>query len=329
VLSYNVFPGSPLSHLGGGIPALHKSERLRCQLHAIEALQADVLCLQELYCTASAVEYRNQLPTHHLIIHSSSALKRLIVFLVLGAITMAVSAAFLALCAAPFEVFVAIATVVAALYGAVWHCMIVHAATPAWLAGHAGGVAILVRKSILMHGGKCPTGEFSYFEDQGSDFLNMFAPRGTLTAACELSNGRKMLVCSSHMDRKNSTARMAQTNQLLDITARGMVDDDGAFSVIGADLNDHEATKAEKRRLEAAGLQDCAADGAHTWCYENPMTRVCYTRGNADAQVDHVFVSKAPAVAIDHSEVVLDHPPLSDHYGAIATIIVDPICAPD
>jgi hypothetical protein len=50
-----------------------------------------------------------------------------------------------------------------------------------------------------------------------------------------------MRVCSSHMDREASTARVAQTNQLLRIADRGSAaadGDGGWFSVIGADLND-------------------------------------------------------------------------------------------
>jgi hypothetical protein len=196
------------------------------------------------------------------------------VFLAVGATAMGALILVLALCATAFEVVAAIVAVGAVLYCVVWQCLLVNAATPAWLAGHAGGVVILVRKSILRHG-SCPTGEFECFEDQGStkhppdcpsrpvlpdaclartrmflvtrparpfcsgDFLNRFAPRGTLTATCRLVNGRTMRVSSSHMDRGASTARVAQTDQLLDIAGRGAAAD-GWFSVIGVDLNDRE-----------------------------------------------------------------------------------------
>jgi hypothetical protein len=140
---------------------------LRSQLEAVDTLQADVLCLQELYCTASAAAYRTHLPSHHLIIHSSSAHKRLAVFFILGATTTSILVGVLTLCAAALEVVVAAATVAAALYCIIWQCMLANAATPAWLTGHAGGVAILVRKSILKYDGKSPVGEFEYFDDQG------------------------------------------------------------------------------------------------------------------------------------------------------------------
>jgi endonuclease/exonuclease/phosphatase family metal-dependent hydrolase len=90
-----------------------------------------------------------------------------------------------------------------------------------------------------------------------------------------------------------------------------------------------EPTKTEKCMMEAAGWPDCAKDEEvfHTWRHENPMAggRVCYTRGNADAAIDHVFVHKSPGVVVEKVEVVLHSPPFSDHYGVLATIIVGPI----
>jgi hypothetical protein len=80
--------------------------------------------------------------------------------------------------------------------------------------------------------------------------------------------------------------------------------------------------------MEAVGWTDCVEDGeeSHTWRHENPMAggRVFYTRGNADAAVDHVFVYNVPGVAIETARVVLENPPLSNHYGALATINVAP-----
>ena len=56
VVSFNVFPGSPIPYIGGGFPKLAFSKRLGLQLEGLSDLDADVLCLQELYCIHSLEE---------------------------------------------------------------------------------------------------------------------------------------------------------------------------------------------------------------------------------------------------------------------------------
>jgi len=50
VLTFNVFTGSPVPYVRNGTPALAGSKRLGAQLEAVAALDADILCLQEVCC---------------------------------------------------------------------------------------------------------------------------------------------------------------------------------------------------------------------------------------------------------------------------------------
>jgi len=162
-----VFPGSPLPYIKNGTTALF-GERLSRLAHGIELENADVVCLQELYCNACrdflAERFRHKyvLIQHDDKSRCGTAVGTLLV---------------LCLCALSLLLahFLFIESVIM-LYVAykLWR----RSALDGFLFGNKSGLAIMYRADLFTLLEADPT---HYFLEQRGDFMNWMAPRAWMS----------------------------------------------------------------------------------------------------------------------------------------------------
>lgn len=317
-LTYNVFAGSPVPYIGGGIESLSPT-RLNAQIEAVQSLTPNIVFLQELYCNFAVNEY-SQLPYLNLIkpkrhwrplgffVYFSYVLAISVLVALLPSVVMYFKSG-----GGNFKVFllICVAVLLPMIAWGLRFCSL-----RGWLTGNISGLAILIDKSLQV-----TDVTFKLFDNQSGDYLNTLSPRGYLTA-CVKVQGLTMLLCNVHYNRTHSKSRLAQVTE----TLRVIIDSKSDIVVLAGDFN------ADITSKEVQFLEDCGFIHVHksegrtgnlhfSWSKSNVLSKPLFSKGSHDELIDHILIfSKQNLATVQQSQIVLYQYPLSDHYGLLAKL---------
>lgn len=328
ILTFNVYPGPPL--------VFHPRSdlyptRIAAQIKALREVDADIVCLQELYCHKSFLELCQAFPDYNVMRDpgmeetdcrghprrrqvNASILGLVATLLYIGSIW----------CFSWRPALLPFAAAVA-LWAGAYLVLPRNSGVMAWLRNRGTGLAIMVRRSkaiVIDH-------SVVRFHSQVGDLLNLVAPRGysrtilALETACDCGPCGAV-VFNTHLNALGSSKnRVLQAKQLAKEIRRMAP----TRTVLCGDFNEEPVWKSGVREcFEGDGPQDAnlmIADPAHqiTFCPElNALARNgCFKKSEC---IDHIYFKpglEGGLVPTDQARVVFtDAPPLSDHYGLLA-----------
>ena len=321
VLTFNVFMGSPLPCCCG-TRSLPNSTRLRQQLRALTALDADILCLQEVTTSDLVRRYGAALGPSYAPVWKPSV----------PPLRACVAAELLLLCLTGLLFLVLYGAAInhitqfgaaflwLTIYVFLWRAL-AHSVVFQFLLGNvAGSLVLFYRRSVF----SLVLYDSMRLESEVGDALNAFRPRCVqfveLRAA---AGGARYIITHIHANALGPTA--ARAAQLAEGTRHALETEDGV--TVSLLLGDFKVPPDEAgvRRLAACGLRDTLLRGegpeAPTWGAANPLTRgILRLR---DHRCDYIFLKSTtlPAGTLLGSLVVLNRPPFtSDHYGVLLEV---------
>lgn len=329
VLDFNVFSGSPHSFVpcSKAVASLGSSCRLPAQLKAINKLNPDIVCLQELTCDFCSEYYRSELSLSGynacsgetpctiyggaghigLVLVLAGLFYSFAKMLHLIAVSVVVNCSIFA---AWFDVCALMISIVAAWY----QCRV--AAMASWMSGTTtGGVMIFFKKAkfeLLQHSAQL-------FHQQTGDWLNYFRPRGfNYVMLQSTTSNEKLRITNAHCNLGDDCYRAEQVQEVLkssqgDSTPHIICGDYNATAGYGSIRLFKEASFSDA--WEQRSIPDSAGN---TWCECNTMTHAIFQV--PDERVDFIFHR---AVECSSASLVFDEPPyLSDHFGVLAVFVM-------
>jgi endonuclease/exonuclease/phosphatase family metal-dependent hydrolase len=312
VVTFNVFPGSPVPWLGGGTTALAGSWRLAEQIRRLRELDADVVCLQELYCASARDTFAKALGSVYEMHHAPRRPPRSHLLLFTALTCIVVVAAFHAgIACGVGRSWAAFGAIVA------WRAWL-RSALGAWLSGESYGLVTLVRRTLKSSSATL------VFGHQAGDRLNRVVPRGY-----QLTYVGDVAIFNTHLNAggRDDSDRLHQAAALCEAVceARRLL----GVTVVCGDLNapPHAASVSLLRHV--GGLSDTAAVSCEnprpTWCSDNPLTHSVWNTGaSTDQRLDYVLVHvrpcSGPICVSGHNVLDAPLPHVSDHAGVLADI---------
>jgi endonuclease/exonuclease/phosphatase family metal-dependent hydrolase len=328
ILTFNVYPGPPVPYTASDL----YPNRIAAQIEALRSIDADIVCLQELYCHKSFLELQRAFPDYNVIrdpgteeldcrghprrrrTANASILGLVAVLLYIGVIF----SSWLRPALLPFAAAVA-------LWSGALLLLPQHSGLLAWLSNRGTGLAIMVRRkraSIVDH-------NVVLFTSQAGDPLNIVAPRGYTCTILALDKSCKCGVCcvivyNTHLNALGSPKhRATQARQMAESISRAP----HGRTVVCGDFNETPVWKSGVREcLEGDGPHDAnlmIADPANQPPYcpnSNELARKgCFSK---QACLDRIYFKPGlehGLVPTDQARVVFTEAPhISDHYGVFA-----------
>ncbi len=292
ILTFNIFTGTQ------GLDY----ERLERQINLVKSLDADVICLQEVFDPRARIKYKNSFAQHQIFFCG----KRSDGFMHWT-------------CLKILQLLERLLPKMRRLKNV--------------LNGDRFGLLILLHPRLkITHVEKVLTQKFKVQCGQGhliSSFLDLIKPRGLVMVSLKLQN-MPLVVCNAHFaNGVTNERRIHQVTELLN-TVSAEQDRTGASAVICCDSNSDADTQPEMLKLRAHGWQDTFAEGnvvaanvrGFTWDNQNPLVNRGFL-SEPDQRVDviyHAPVGGRPVKVLESRIVLHELPQTSDHYGVLSTV---------
>ena len=343
-MTFNVFPGSPLPYVGGGIRGLAHSLRLKKQLAGIRELQPDVIFLQELYCVHALKSYTSAFPDYLFFRLPCCNIRGRVMYASLVGLLGAV--AVIIVWAACWSIPWVNAHLVTHRLHYVFPllflltCPAVHSCIRTsgiaqWLSGSAAELVTMVRNHDAFVSCQIVRCASRFFHHQAGDPLNYFAPRGVLSVQVEMSNGCNLALFNTHLNQSQEDCtgyRLAQAREVLDIIRDALSACRPGMArtptvILGGDMNNGpESPEVIFIQREGALVDAFSAaletSGELTWAEANPFTHPVYVRGLPDARIDFVLVDQQ--MRVDSCSTAFGGPHfVSDHLAVVADATLD------
>mmetsp|Transcript_48 Transcript_48/g.132 ORF Transcript_48/g.132 Transcript_48/m.132 type:complete len:358 (-) Transcript_48:334-1407(-) len=321
LLTLNVFAGSPLPYIGGGVPALAGSSRLAVQVELVRQTDPDVICLQEAWCHVVLAYYEELFPEYQLFFSGQrfwfGRAASQAFCLLLAALLLLIAKLIFWACGGndpSWRVDVMFFLLVYVLL----HFFSGKVTLRACIGGNLTGLAMLVRRRNMRLLNDPRYIRFGKHLQVG-DWLNTFMPRGLMIVDVEI-NGVPLRIANTHLNQASDVEgcrfRLRQARQLL----KELPDDCPIPLVLVGDFNVGSESGEVRLLCTKGNMRDAwnvagVGDG-NTWCARNTLTDTWYARGAPDCRIDYVFTRGN--VKVESCEVALDSPPFtSDHFGVL------------
>jgi endonuclease/exonuclease/phosphatase family metal-dependent hydrolase len=330
--------GSPLPFLFGATSTLYNSERLFAQINGLDALDVDILCLQEVVCPRVLRAFKTKFKTdrfhcmhfcHEKGVRYGTTLAWVLICLLVGGLFSTYAAIWLVL-TGDLPRFASTTTHLALQISGILVSMVLTAisvhfavrssATYVWLTGIPTGLVVFVRNQPRLEVMKV---QYGYFEEQHGDFLNLFNPRGYIHISFTLDGARFRLV-NTHLNHgdQNCRFRNAQVADLSRTLAYANIQVPSETFIVG-DMNVPHGS------LELASL--CQKNKVHssmdgdTWCRRNELTRNAFLPTGPSRQLDFILIpNHQTTVNQPRSRLIFQQPPyVSDHFGLVCSVAVN------
>ncbi len=331
ILTFNVFAGSPVpvQWLFGGTSSLQNSKRLRAQLQAVRAVDADVICLQELYCDNVLASYMLEFgDEYQFAVQRDRKLLGVaageIIILLLASIAWPLARAAMGDVSSCLSLFIS-----GVLTACLWLTLRVtmrHSALLAFFNGRVKGfMATMWKRSVF----ELSDDETLYFTEQRGDIENLFRPRAfqLLHLKHRMTNYLYTFIHIHTNALGQSYLRARQVHEA--VNAAGVANRGSLVTLLG-DFNDGEDSEPVRTAVKCGFVDAFRAHGTghgHTWVHSNSMTRGYMRVPNL--RCDYIFYRRnhPHASAIKNNDtttlsnarcdVVLDDNPTSDHFGVL------------
>ena len=329
ILTFNVFMGSPIPSCCCGTRALGGSRRQKAQIAALRALDADVMCLQEVADSSLITAYEMGLGGEYASVWSAAVpgwrarvgaeamfLAAAATFALLLYVMLAVIPGSAHISESPGP---AIATL--AVYGFARR-ELPHTALGTFLLGDVAGCLVTlyrVRKFSL------EVFETVRLRNQEGDFMNMYRPRCVQFVALK-ARARDVRYVLTHVHVNALGATEARGPQLAECAAYAVATEDLASTVVmlgdfnaPRDAPELAALHSTYHLVDTLAERGAAFRDRPTWTAANPLTRGWMR--HPDHRPDHILVRKTAIDGGASSRVVLDTAPhTSDHFGVLLTL---------
>ncbi len=345
IVTFNVFTGSPIPYLWGGTPSLAGSSRLQAQLDAVEALDADVVCLQEIYCDSVLRAYRERFGAEYAFVVEYERRAAGVI-----AAEVAVLVAALILFGALKGLMYVLLQLLrfeqaggkdasslgwnAATFGVLWIILRVALRDTALVTFFNGSVKGFMATMYRMN--QCALGHATttFFNDQQGDIENVFRPRAfQIARLSHLASGQVLTLVHVHTNALGPTSvRRAQVAEAINATKQlssATVRPDGVTILLG-DFNDAEDSDTVRCCSADFGFVDSGvkhgSGDMHTWVRANPLSQG-FMR-TSDRRCDYIFLlDRNKTLRNVRTRLVFNDlaDPISDHYGVLMQCDIGPV----
>ena len=317
IITLNIYIGHPL-YLLEGKHTLIQSVRLDTQIKQIKQLDPDILCLQEVFDRQIIDKYKEKLHEYKCIYETEWPTPLQI------AIAAAICLVYYCIACLSFP-YINLLLITIKLY-----YILYYTAIGAFLGGNIKTANVIFYKRNKL---KQIDQKAYYFKNQDGNIINTIRRRGFITAKLKYKN-QSLHIMNGHLSNRyrlneqesplytesclqSDINRYTEMAQLIEhITPQQTPPPHPLPTILCGDFNAPNATleikqmkKYMKNTLENKTLH-------HTWCQKNTLTRDYYK--SADHQCDYIFYKN---IQCKDSKIIFDKidPPLSDHYGIMAT----------
>ena len=319
IISLNVYIGHPL-YLLQGKHSLIQSVRLDTQIKQIKQLNPDILCLQEVYDRQIIDKYKETLHEYKCIYETEYPTPLQI------AITAAIYLVYYGIARLSFP-YIYLLFITMQLY-----YILYYTAIGSFVGGNikTGNIIFYKRNKFHLIDQKA-----YYFKNQDGNIINTIRRRGFITATLKYNN-QSLHIMNGHLSNRyrldeqesplytesclqsdiNRYSEMAQLIEHITPQQSPHAKANPLPTILCGDFNAPNATLeiTQMKKYMKNTLENKTPH--HTWCKKNPMTRYYYK--SADHQCDYIFYKN---IQCKDSKIIFDKidPPLSDHYGVMAT----------
>lgn len=328
VSTWNIYLGPPLPCFCCPVRSLRRSSRLPSQLSAVEALDPDILCLQEVYHPSICEHYETHLKhTHHIAWSNApekafrrNAIYWLLLLLLISSFTLLVGLCLDATLDLTHPLSFLVVPLLLVTSGFVFYRLSVASVLADFLRGTViASIAVCYRKQLLT---LVENEAFEFIEQRG-DLLNCFRPRGFQRLKFESTEPRGGVIWVIHVHLNALGPKSLRRAQLQDaLQLEHMTALDTVF--LCGDFNTHMENEWTEMVtfLEGAGFTATDPKGKLlTWDAMNNSLTQGWHRVRSHT-CDGIFYRKAGHLTLQDTRLIFTggREPLSDHYGVIAHV---------
>ena len=309
ILTFNVFIGPPIANIYNNTTSLCNSQRLEQQIIEIKKIEADIICLQEIYCENVLKFYQHAFSNdYHIIydkriIYTNQIVGECCILLICYLVYLPIMYLFTILNLQSTLIIQLSSLYIARKY-------LLSCALFSFLLGNVKGFMItLIKKHI-----KVIQSETIAFNHQNNDFQNLFRQRCYQRINLEIA-GNRISLYNLHLNSIGKTnSKYAQFNQIVDDIKNSNFTD----LIICGDFNSELNTFRHKFTDSAIQVGNSFE---HTWTDKNPLSMGFLREDNS--RVDGILYQfKSPIYLTRYLIEMNQSPFVSDHFGVSVEFII-------
>lgn len=323
IITFNVFIGSPLIGIRGGTSSLYNSERLKRQIVDLKKQNADIICLQEIFCSNVLNAYIQAFQKDYQVIYETNTVYS---NKILGETCILLFACLLLIF---FKLLIPVSNIITdqlAIRSIYFYKIRKYLSTCAmfsFILGNIKGFMITLikrNKDLTKSEIQVLNSRTIQFYHQSNDFQNLFRKRCYQVLELEwkfIRTGKVIPITLYHLHLNsigNPVSKYAQFNQVIESIKKSPERRQSDNLIICGDFNsDLNTFKTEQYEF----LQDSAIlfknQNDHTWSDQNPLSKGFLREENS--RVDGILYSFKDFQQVSYQTIMNSSPYTSDHFG--------------
>jgi endonuclease/exonuclease/phosphatase family metal-dependent hydrolase len=297
IITFNTLVGFVVPSAPSGWFALH--QRIPKQIAYLQNINADVMCLQEVFSVQDAAAFEKGFPDYHCyksarVPKSSGAFVYLLIIAILAFVPSVIVTKIISWALLP-KVYATLLLMVLLVHVFIGVAVLRRSTIESVTTGYKAGLMTLVRKGMFVSIDAVYT-DMPRHAQRGDSF-NILNPRGMLTVNAMDANNKALRIINVHLNQEASNGRTAQLDAILAHVVPN--------TIVCGDFN-ATADSPDVQKLIASGLLPTQTTGA-TW---NALTTEQYL-------LDYIFITDT--LKSTQSEIAR-HGKISDHFGVWAIL---------